>query len=222
MINLNNGKKRKKIISIDKFQLKEKRIIFAVHFMKINLKTLDMKRIKFFALALLFSSFCLVACNDDDPKDPNNNGDDPEQPGGPGDPSDPNYVDLSTIDFMKYAWWITSVECPDIPAEAMERIQQGIKEHSLQFDNFGMSGGVDYANWGMNLSIHVQSQFAFFVKYYKVKDQTLCFTAGSTMYKGKIKYTQDDIKIYATFTGDVTNAKGSKQTKFACYIYKGK
>ena len=93
--------------------------------------------------------------------------------------------------------------------------------NSLIFDNFGIAGAKDYEGWGMNLSINMQSQFAFFVKYYRLTGtakQQLSFTAGSTVYTGELVMSQDENNIYASFTGK--SADGSKQTKFACYITK--
>lgn len=181
-----------------------------------------MKRIKFFALALFIASFCLVSCNDENEKPINNDqGTGTDQPGDQGDPSDPDYIDLSTVNFMKYAWWVTELECAEIPEATMTELQKGIREHTLQFDNFGISNAVDYKGWCMNLSIHVQSRYSFVVEYYKMqnKKHLVSFKAGNVLYTGEIIMTQDKNNIYATFTAKAS-AKGTHQVKFACYLPK--
>lgn len=182
-----------------------------------------MKKIKFIALALIFACACFVSCEDPDP-DPNPNGGGTEQEGENGGGTDQNAVDLTKVDFMQHVWTVTEVSCPDIPDAVKAKLIGAMSRNSLIFDNFGIAGAKDYEGWGMNLSINMQSQFAFFVKYYRLTGtakQQLSFTAGTTgtiVYTGELVMSQDEHNIYASFTGK--SADGSKETKFACYITK--
>lgn len=179
-----------------------------------------MKKIKFIALALIFACACFVSCEDPDP-DPNPNGGGTEQEGENGGGTDQNAVDLTEVDFMQHVWTVTKVSCPDISKELEAKLNGAMSRNSLIFDNFGITGAKDYEGWGMNLSINMQSQFAFFVKYYRLTGtakQQLSFTAGTTVYTGELVMSQNDKNIYASFTGK--SADGSDVTTFECYLAK--
>ena len=177
-----------------------------------------MKRhFKVFLLALFAASFCLVACNDEPENGGNNGGNGQQQgggdnPGGGGGDTNPTGVNYAAIDFMQYVWYLSSVSCDEISASVKAELEAAINRNngSAVIDIFGVSGAPEYKGWGLNMSVNVQSKFAFFVDSYKVvngKHQLSVKTPAGKLYSGEIKYNSDNTYVNAMWTGTASDGK---------------
>ena len=177
-----------------------------------------MKKALLWVAALCFACFGLQSCNDEPENGGNGgnngNGSGQEEPGGGGGGSDtnPTGVDYAAIDFMKYVWILSSVDCDEIPASAKAELEAAINRNngSAVIDIFGVSGAPEYKGWGINMSVNVQSKFAFFVESYKVvngKHQLSVKTAAGTIYSGEITYNSDGTYVNAMWRGTSSNGK---------------
>lgn len=178
-----------------------------------------MKRTLLWIAALCFACFGLQSCNDD-PENGGNGGnggngssqEDPGGGGGGGTDVNPTGVDYAAIDFMQYVWLLSSVDCDEIPAAAKAELEAAINRNngSAIIDIFGVSGAAEYKGWGLNMSVNVQSKFAFFVESYKVvngKHQLSAKTPSGKIYSGEIKYNCDGTYVNAMWRGTSSDGK---------------